>query len=192
MRKPMILISSLPMVLQVLKVVSMHKDVLKADSLQQLHALHNLASLLDPSGKLPQGVVPTLRDASLQKDADQIREVSTQQWQDALLHLQTQEIISDLSHLGFARVSAGILTRMCIKTSSFLQQAKNAFFENCHELKSDGGGGYRTAGLDGLRSHPEPKQLACALFTSHQPVTLPGYRDFPSLSPLFPFSEFRD
>lgn len=53
-------------------------DYLKADSLQQLHAMHNLASLLGPNGALPSGVAPTLRDASLQKDADRIREVNYQ------------------------------------------------------------------------------------------------------------------
>ena len=55
----------------------MHKASLKADSLQQLHAMHNLASFLDPAQKLPPGVAPTLRDGSLQKDADSIREVNS-------------------------------------------------------------------------------------------------------------------
>ena len=66
-------ISMLPV--QVLKAVSLRKEHLKADSLQQLHAMHNLAVMLGPSGSLPAGVAPTLRDATLQKDADSIREV---------------------------------------------------------------------------------------------------------------------
>lgn len=60
---------------QVLKVVSVHRESLKADSLQQLHAMHNLSSLMGTSDRLPPGVMPTLRDESLQKDADSIREV---------------------------------------------------------------------------------------------------------------------
>ena len=61
--------------MQVLKVVAVHKESLKADSLQQLHAMHNLASLLAPAEKLPVGIAPTLRDATLQKDANSIRDV---------------------------------------------------------------------------------------------------------------------
>ena len=52
-----------------------NKGQIKADSLQQLHALHNLAVLLGPGQALPQGVAPTLRDSRLQADADEIREV---------------------------------------------------------------------------------------------------------------------
>ena len=65
----------LTQLLQVLKVVGLHKSALKADSLQQLHAMHNLAGLLESKDKLPIGIAPTLRDASLQRDADSIREV---------------------------------------------------------------------------------------------------------------------
>ena len=52
-----------------------NKGQIKADSLQQLHALHNLAVLLGPGQALPQGVAPTLRDGRLQADADEIRKV---------------------------------------------------------------------------------------------------------------------
>lgn len=60
------------MLLQALKVAEANESHIKADSLQQLHALHNLATLLE---ERPEGVAPTLRDATLQKHADAIREV---------------------------------------------------------------------------------------------------------------------
>ena len=65
--------------MQALKAVAVHREALKADSLQQLHTMHNLKSLVDLAEGLPQGVVPTLRDATLQKDADAIREARSSQ-----------------------------------------------------------------------------------------------------------------
>ncbi len=40
--------------------------LIRADPLQKLHTMHNLAELLGPDGKGVPGVVPTLRDTSLQ------------------------------------------------------------------------------------------------------------------------------
>ncbi|KAI8791402.1 E3 ubiquitin-protein ligase SHPRH [Biomphalaria glabrata] len=46
----------------VLRSVEEHKDQFRTDDLQQLHAMHNLAEVLD---KKPEGVSPTLRDDTL-------------------------------------------------------------------------------------------------------------------------------
>lgn len=60
---------------QALRLAEENKDRVRADRLQQLHTLHNLALLLE-SGGLPRGeVVPTLRDSTLKQEADEIREV---------------------------------------------------------------------------------------------------------------------
>jgi E3 ubiquitin-protein ligase SHPRH len=48
----------------VLRSVEEHKDQFRTDELQQLHAMHNLAEMLD---KKPAGVFPTLRDSSLKE-----------------------------------------------------------------------------------------------------------------------------
>ena len=58
---------------QVLQTIGEHR-LLKPDSLQRLHALHNLASLLSEKGqRLPQGCQHS--HAGLVKEADSIREV---------------------------------------------------------------------------------------------------------------------
>jgi hypothetical protein len=58
---------------QVLEAISDHKEQLKPDSLQHLHALHNLASLLAEGKKLPDST--DLAEVKLRRDADLIREV---------------------------------------------------------------------------------------------------------------------
>lgn len=47
-----------------LRSVEEHKDQFRTDELQQLHAMHNLAEMLD---RKPAGVSPTLRDSSLRE-----------------------------------------------------------------------------------------------------------------------------
>ena len=48
----------------VLRSVEEHKDTLKTDSLQQLHAMYNLHEILVTK---PEGIAPTLRDDQLPK-----------------------------------------------------------------------------------------------------------------------------
>ena len=47
-----------------------HKDRIKTDTLQRLHTVTNLAELLEVQHP---GVVPTLRDGELGKEADALR-----------------------------------------------------------------------------------------------------------------------
>lgn len=56
---------------EVLRSSEEHKDRLKTDSLQRLHATHNLMELL--SAKHP-GIPPTLRDDRLREEAEQLRQ----------------------------------------------------------------------------------------------------------------------
>ncbi|XP_017277058.1 E3 ubiquitin-protein ligase SHPRH [Kryptolebias marmoratus] len=56
---------------EVLRSSEEHKDRLKTDSLQRLHATHNLMELL--SAKHP-GIPPTLRDDRLSEEAEQLRQ----------------------------------------------------------------------------------------------------------------------
>ncbi|KAM9355446.1 E3 ubiquitin-protein ligase SHPRH isoform 2-T2 [Pholidichthys leucotaenia] len=56
---------------EVLRSSEEHKDRLKTDSLQRLHATHNLMELL--SAKHP-GIPPTLRDDQLSEEAEQLRQ----------------------------------------------------------------------------------------------------------------------
>ncbi|XP_036398271.1 E3 ubiquitin-protein ligase SHPRH [Megalops cyprinoides] len=56
---------------EVLRSSEEHKDRLKTDSLQRLHATHNLMELLN--AKHP-GIPPTLRDDRLQEEAEQLRQ----------------------------------------------------------------------------------------------------------------------
>ena len=63
--------------MQALKAVEKYKGVLKADSLQQLHAIHNLQLLTNAPGGLPKGVAPTLRDGELSAQADAIKEANS-------------------------------------------------------------------------------------------------------------------
>jgi hypothetical protein len=51
----------------VLRSVEEHKDTLKTDSLQQLHAMYNLREILVSK---PDGVAPTLRDDQLPKQVE--------------------------------------------------------------------------------------------------------------------------
>lgn len=50
-----------------------NKGLIRVDPLQKLHTLHNLAELLGPNGDQIQGVPRTLRDSTLTRDADVIR-----------------------------------------------------------------------------------------------------------------------
>lgn len=61
--------------LQALRAIEKYKGTVKADSLQQLHAIHNLEVLMGPAGT-PKGIAPTLRDSQLSKDADAIKQVN--------------------------------------------------------------------------------------------------------------------
>jgi len=58
---------------QVLKYAEENKALIRVDPLQKLHTLSNLAALL--ADGLPEGVPRTLRDDSLQPEAESIREV---------------------------------------------------------------------------------------------------------------------
>lgn len=49
-----------------LQLAASNASLIRADPLQRLHTLHNLAQLLGSDGRGVPGVVPTLRDASLQ------------------------------------------------------------------------------------------------------------------------------
>lgn len=53
--------------------VEENRGRVRADKLQQLHAMHNLAELLGPEGRGVPGVAPTLRDSQLRQNADAIR-----------------------------------------------------------------------------------------------------------------------
>ncbi|XP_059166232.1 E3 ubiquitin-protein ligase SHPRH-like [Physella acuta] len=55
----------------VLRSVEEHKDQFRTDDLQQLHAMYNLAEILD---KKPDNVAPTLRDASLRDECAALKE----------------------------------------------------------------------------------------------------------------------
>nr|XP_032829241.1 E3 ubiquitin-protein ligase SHPRH-like [Petromyzon marinus]XP_032829242.1 E3 ubiquitin-protein ligase SHPRH-like [Petromyzon marinus]XP_032829243.1 E3 ubiquitin-protein ligase SHPRH-like [Petromyzon marinus] len=55
---------------EVLQSSEEHKEKLKTDSLQRLHATHNLIELL---GRHRAGIAPTLRDDRLQEEAEQLR-----------------------------------------------------------------------------------------------------------------------
>lgn len=54
---------------EVLRSVEEYREELRTDSLQQLHAMHNLGEILSTK---PEGVDPTLRDGQL---AQQVRAV---------------------------------------------------------------------------------------------------------------------
>nr|KAG5691642.1 hypothetical protein BaRGS_022917 [Batillaria attramentaria] len=56
---------------EVLRSVEEHKDELRTDDLQQLHAMYNLQEILATK---PQGVAPTLRDDLLSKQCGELRE----------------------------------------------------------------------------------------------------------------------
>uniref|UniRef100_A0A8C6CZ53 E3 ubiquitin-protein ligase SHPRH n=1 Tax=Moschus moschiferus TaxID=68415 RepID=A0A8C6CZ53_MOSMO len=83
---------------EVLRSSEEHKEKLKTDSLQRLHATHNLMELL--TAKHP-GIPPTLRDGRLEEEAKQLREhymskcnTEVAEAQQALLPVQ--QIIRDL------------------------------------------------------------------------------------------------
>jgi len=58
---------------QVLEAISDHREQLKPDSLQELHACHNLSVLLAEGEMLPEPA--SLAEGNLRKNADLIREV---------------------------------------------------------------------------------------------------------------------
>uniref|UniRef100_A0A665XCI1 SNF2 histone linker PHD RING helicase n=1 Tax=Echeneis naucrates TaxID=173247 RepID=A0A665XCI1_ECHNA len=64
-------VEAVEMYREVLRSSEEHKDRLKTDSLQRLHATHNLMELL--SAKHP-GIPPTLRDDRLSEEAEQLRQ----------------------------------------------------------------------------------------------------------------------
>ncbi|GFN75462.1 E3 ubiquitin-protein ligase shprh [Plakobranchus ocellatus] len=55
---------------EVLRSVEQNKDQFRTDDLQQLHAMHNLALLLDTK---PEGVAPTLRDSQLKQQCEELK-----------------------------------------------------------------------------------------------------------------------
>ncbi|RUS85954.1 hypothetical protein EGW08_006283, partial [Elysia chlorotica] len=55
---------------EVLRSVEQNKDQFRTDDLQQLHAMHNLAHLLDSK---PDGVAPTLRDSQLKEQCEELK-----------------------------------------------------------------------------------------------------------------------
>ena len=56
-----------------LSIAEANKGMIRADPLQRLHTMHNLAEQMD-KGRLPAGVARTLRDASLLEQAAEIRD----------------------------------------------------------------------------------------------------------------------
>ncbi len=61
--------------LQALFIAAQNEGAVRTDPLQRLHALHNLSELLGAAGaSLPAGLAPTLRDSTLTRDADCIRD----------------------------------------------------------------------------------------------------------------------
>ncbi len=58
--------------LQVLSLAEANKDLIRADPLQRLHTMHNLAEQM-AMGLLPVGMARTLRDGSLAQEAAEIR-----------------------------------------------------------------------------------------------------------------------
>ena len=65
----------LPAWLQAISIAAQNEGAIRTDPLQRLHALHNLSELLGAAGaSLPAGLAPTLRDSTLTRDADCIRD----------------------------------------------------------------------------------------------------------------------
>ncbi|XP_005088907.1 E3 ubiquitin-protein ligase SHPRH [Aplysia californica] len=56
---------------EVLRSVEEHKERFRTDDLQQLHAMHNLAWVLDSK---PEGLAPTMRDASLKEQCRELKD----------------------------------------------------------------------------------------------------------------------
>jgi hypothetical protein len=54
--------------------VEENKELIRADRLQQLHTLHNLAETLEGAAKDIPGVAPTLRDSQLRQQAAVLRD----------------------------------------------------------------------------------------------------------------------
>ena len=88
-------------VMQALALSEQNKEMIRADKLQKLHTLHNLAQLLKQGGSegLP-GVPHTLRDGTLQTEAQSLRDgylaesiarlaVADKDYQDALRAMNT-------------------------------------------------------------------------------------------------------
>lgn len=78
---------------QVLKIAEENKPLIRVDPLQKLHTLSNLAALL--ADGVPKGVPRTLRDDSLQSEADDIRQVYPLE----LSHLLLVTCRAPLSHV---------------------------------------------------------------------------------------------
>ncbi|CAL8467045.1 g6581 [Coccomyxa elongata] len=81
---------------QVLATAEANKALIRLDPLQKLHTLSNLADLLK-GGSMP-GIPRTLRDDSLQADADKIREEYLVQWV-AKVAAAEKEYTSALEHM---------------------------------------------------------------------------------------------
>ena len=58
---------------KVLSVAEANKELIRADPLQRLHTMHNLAEQIN-RGQLPAGIARTLRDSSLTKEGTEIRD----------------------------------------------------------------------------------------------------------------------
>ena len=59
---------------QALALSEQNKEVVRADKLQRLHTLHNLAKLLKRGGAGLAGVPPSLRDSQLESEAQSLRD----------------------------------------------------------------------------------------------------------------------
>ena len=94
-------------VMQALALSEHNKDMIRADKLQKLHTLHNLAQLVK-QGALEglSGVPHTLRDGTLQTEAQSLRDgylaesiaklaVADKDYQDALHAMNTPAALSD-------------------------------------------------------------------------------------------------
>ena len=71
-----LLVPSMPMYAQVLATAAENAALVRADPLQRMHTLHNLAELLTAGGAPPPGVARTLRDDKLADEAGAISQVS--------------------------------------------------------------------------------------------------------------------
>lgn len=85
---------------QALALSEQNKEAIRADKLQKLHTLHNLAQLLKEGLEGLPGVPPTLRDSTLETEAQSLRDgylaesiaklaVADKEYQDALDAMNT-------------------------------------------------------------------------------------------------------
>ena len=86
--------------MQALALSEQNKEVIRADKLQKLHTLHNLAQLLKGGPEGVPGVPHTLRDSTLEAEAQSLRDgylaesiaklaVADKEYQDALAAMNT-------------------------------------------------------------------------------------------------------